>query len=434
MRHISFIVFGIALLLLFACRETTFEGLAPRTWIDAPLDGSAHPLETLIVQSHASDQNGVAQVELYVNDALVRADAPSDMTQKLVSLQQPWQPPGSGEFKLQIVAKNAAGTIGHSLPVRVRVGASIAQGKTPSLPPARYDTVTPTPTTTSPPKPPISPIPQPPVIPTLNQPPDVVSPIPPRVISVTPQPPRPISVTPRSITPTPRIISPTPIPPSPTNTNTPLPPPPQVQFSADATSLTLGQCTVLHWRTEFVQAVFLNGQGVVGDGDQQVCPKKTTTYTLQVQHTGGTITRQVAIQVSAPPKPTNTHTPTPPPPPSDTQPPGIKNIDESSDPIWYGTSGCAGDYFVEIEADVADASGIGSVALFYKRQGTQQFQMMGMKSIGGNRYRSGRIQSKQVAGGGSQDQFIEYYLRAADSKGNESNSPTNTVRMRYCLI
>ncbi|MGQ0600744.1 MAG: FecR domain-containing protein, partial [Anaerolineales bacterium] len=63
---------------------------------------------------------------------------------------------------------------------------------------------------------------------------------------------------------------------------------PQISFTADATTLAAGQCTNLRWTTANVIEVFLNGQGVVGNSVQPVCPPQTTTYTLTV-NTGITI-------------------------------------------------------------------------------------------------------------------------------------------------
>jgi hypothetical protein len=91
-----------------------------------------------------------------------------------------------------------------------------------------------------------------------------------------------------------------------------------VNFRADRTQINLGECATLLWDVENVQAVFLDGQGVVGHGSQQVCPRQTTTYTLQVILLNGqTQNYPVTINVisSATPTPTSTT------PPSDTQPP-----------------------------------------------------------------------------------------------------------------
>jgi uncharacterized protein YgiM (DUF1202 family) len=71
-----------------------------------------------------------------------------------------------------------------------------------------------------------------------------------------------------------------------------------ISFTASATTISAGQCTTLSWNVQNVQAVFLNGQGVVGQGSQTVCLTATTTYTLTVQFTDGTTTqRQITITV-----------------------------------------------------------------------------------------------------------------------------------------
>ena len=71
-----------------------------------------------------------------------------------------------------------------------------------------------------------------------------------------------------------------------------------ISFTAGAVSIGAGQCTTLSWNVQNVQAVFLNGQGVIGQGSQTVCPTATTTYTLTVYLTDGTTTqRQITITV-----------------------------------------------------------------------------------------------------------------------------------------
>ena len=100
--------------------------------------------------------------------------------------------------------------------------------------------------------------------------------------------------------------------------------PPKIEFWADQTSIYRGQCTNLHWRTDNVQAVYYEGDGVSGDGDRQVCPQSTTTYELYViVYQAGEQrideTRQITIYVEEPITDTPTYspptyTPTHPPP------------------------------------------------------------------------------------------------------------------------
>ena len=115
-------------------------------------------------------------------------------------------------------------------------------------------------------------------------------------LSLTPVPPT------KTFTPVPPTITRTPIPPSPTFTPTPAPAP-FLNFGADSTNLTGGQCTNIFWDSGNIQAIFLDGEGVGGNGARQVCPAGTTTYTLVANYAGGQLTRQVTVNVSAPPQP-----------------------------------------------------------------------------------------------------------------------------------
>lgn len=92
-------------------------------------------------------------------------------------------------------------------------------------------------------------------------------------------------------TPTP-TASPTPGTPTatptsgPTATSTPVPPPGSatVRFWAAETDLDAGDCTTLQWQTDNIKAVFLDGNGVLGDGAVTLCPCKTETHVLSVTY------------------------------------------------------------------------------------------------------------------------------------------------------
>ncbi len=125
-----------------------------------------------------------------------------------------------------------------------------------------------------------------------------------------------------------------PLPPTATPTPTPLlstatptPRPLAIQFWADHDTVARGQCTTLRWRVENAQAVYFQGQGVPGSGDQQVCPAQTTVYGLRVVGDRGEERRELTVAVSgvAPtgtPAPTNTPPPTLTPAPTATRPAG----------------------------------------------------------------------------------------------------------------
>ena len=79
---------------------------------------------------------------------------------------------------------------------------------------------------------------------------------------------------------------------------------PLVRFWADASTLPSGGCTQLRWAVEGVKELYLDGEGVVGQGQRQVCPPTARSYELRaVQLDGSSTQRQVDIAVR-PPVPT----------------------------------------------------------------------------------------------------------------------------------
>ncbi len=59
----------ICALLLASCQPNSS---GPSAWIDQPLDGSVFPLQPVILTAHASDNDGVASFEVYLNDELLK--------------------------------------------------------------------------------------------------------------------------------------------------------------------------------------------------------------------------------------------------------------------------------------------------------------------------------------------------------------------------
>lgn len=96
---------------------------------------------------------------------------------------------------------------------------------------------------------------------------------------------------------------------------------PVINFSATPDSLDRpGDCSTLRWRVDRASEVYLvqpngNREGVIGEGERQVCPDKTSTYQLEVKAPGGDETVKVTISV-APPTPTPTPAPTATPKPA----------------------------------------------------------------------------------------------------------------------
>ncbi len=132
----------------------------------------------------------------------------------------------------------------------------------------------------------------------------------------------------------------------PTSTFTPIPAPtPFLNFGADNTSITAGQCTNLHWDSGNVQSVFLDGAGVEGAGTRNVCPSVSTPYNLLANFPGGQLNRQVSIFVTGP-----------------SGPPAINSVSRNVPDFFYEVAGC-GPTEVTITADIAGADG---AQLFYR--------------------------------------------------------------------
>ncbi|MBN2391328.1 MAG: hypothetical protein JXR84_11415 [Anaerolineae bacterium] len=104
---------------------------------------------------------------------------------------------------------------------------------------------------------------------------------------------------------------------TPTPTSTPLPtstPNPNVQFWADKTDLTAGECATLYWQTNNILAIFFDNVGVYGDGERAFCPCETESHTLRVKYLDSTtedfvITLNVTGQCGVTPTSTSTLSP-----------------------------------------------------------------------------------------------------------------------------
>jgi len=273
------------ILLLTACRgEAPPEiGAAYQVWIDAPLDGAHVPSGASIpVMAHGSMPGGVTRMELLVNGEPIADLQVVTLAEGLQEGRGTWTPPGEGTYWLRVRATDAAGNTVTSAPVRVVVGEAIIEEDTTPTPTPEPEEVTLTPT------------------PTISPPPS----------------PTPFTPTPTS----------TPVTPTPTSTPTASPTPAAyIAFWADATTVPAGSCTTIRWETENVQAVYLDGQGVPGDGSRQVCPCTPETHTLEVVlRDGSHEVRTLTIDVTG-----SCVTPTPTP---DTVPPPVPQ------PIGPGTT------------------------------------------------------------------------------------------------
>jgi len=326
----------VLMLTLAACQPATSEpntvAQAPvqtQSWFDTPLNGTQLPLAAVDVISHHYSPTGVAEIELSINGVTLRTDPSPDAKASFVNFSQQWLPAGPGAYTLAVRARSVGGDWGNPATVMVIVGEALTA--TPS--PVPTDTLTPTlaatatatatetatatATATQTATPTATFIPNP----TATFTADTLSVSPGRCATLqwtvngqfnsvflngaavsgndsakvclkvtTAYTLRVVTVYNQNLDQTITI-------------QVTAPSAPFVDFTADSTSLTSGQCTNLHWNSGNIQSIFLNNQPVTGTETRQVCPSATTTYTLTANTDSGPITKQITIGVGggAPP-------------------------------------------------------------------------------------------------------------------------------------
>jgi len=230
---------------LVSCSGMAGEA-AMQVWIDQPMDGSVFESgKNVIFQAHARDVNGpgINMIHFYLNEEQV-ASLPMDATAPLVSGSVSWQAE-AGEYSLYAVATNSSGQTIIGQYVHFSVIGPRQNG------PDITKTFTPT-----------------------------------------------IEIT-RTLTPTPKIITPT---------FTPTTLPALLSFTSSRASINAGECATLQWSASNVFSLTLNGAQVSFVSSQQVCPTQTTVYTLIAQTSKGPLDRVITITVSVncpPPRSSN---------------------------------------------------------------------------------------------------------------------------------
>jgi hypothetical protein len=272
-KHKNHILTLLALACLVAgCAGASISGNAPHVWIDAPVNGLSVPADQYVnIEGHATYGDGIARVEVWANGELHHVVENPPAKGSLAHFEQAWMPPGPGEYTVQVIAIAPDGAASAPDSVVLHVGGAVAKVPTGTPTPVPTDgpTATPTPVPTG-------------VLPT-----DVPTSVPTDV---------PTSV--------------------PTDVPTAVP---QIDFWADDEGVEAGSCTTIHWRVQNVQAVFLDGNGVAGEGSHQTCPCEEETHTLTVTLLDGSQTsRSLTIRVKG-----SCVTPTPTTKPPDITPPPV---------------------------------------------------------------------------------------------------------------
>lgn len=72
-------------------------------------------------------------------------------------------------------------------------------------------------------------------------------------------------------------------------------------FWAEQYTLPQSGCTTLHWSVRNVVSIYLDGDGVTGDGSMQACPESTQFYTLEIVDASGQVNiKEVVLMAGTP--------------------------------------------------------------------------------------------------------------------------------------
>jgi uncharacterized protein YraI len=88
------------------------------------MENTNFPLETLNIMAHASDADGVASFEFYVNDQNILSVATIDH-KRLESMQIQWTPPGPGTYMIGVRGISKNGTAGAMATSRVNISGTV---------------------------------------------------------------------------------------------------------------------------------------------------------------------------------------------------------------------------------------------------------------------------------------------------------------------
>ena len=334
-------------LLMASCGPSATQG--PMAWLDQPLDGAKLPLEPQELTAHASDADGVASLEFYVNGALlVRSPAAGEMLENATA---GWNPSAPGVYTIAARATDSQGNTGPDSVVIVTVGeVEGSPAPSPAVPPTEEIVTQETPS----PRPPSSPGP-----------------------TGTPRPP-----TPRPTTTAPTVTPPRPSPTRPIATATaPARRAEIAYFGADPSTINFGGCSTLSWGVEYAAAVYLDGQGVGDHATQQVCPASSTTYTLYATSAGGDAQATATVTVIEEPTPTPIVTAVV----VDNIPPYVSDLDADPASIMEIGSQCSGKP-TTVSVYAEDPSGVAGVRAYWTLE--SQSGQVDMTPQGGGVYKA----------------------------------------------
>jgi hypothetical protein len=136
---------ALIVLPILACgppQDVTEEG-RPTITIVSPVSGvTVTPGQQVLIQSSASDEDGIARVELLVNSVVVRVDPPAEGTPTTFAIAQPWTPQAAGDYVVHVIAYDTQDQA--SLPASVAVRVVEAAGQVTATATAAATAISPT--------------------------------------------------------------------------------------------------------------------------------------------------------------------------------------------------------------------------------------------------------------------------------------------------
>jgi hypothetical protein len=120
MRRSTSSCFAVLLLALLAAVSCAAPGQGPMTWLDRPLDGSHLPLGPVTILAHASDTDGVASFEFFI-DGNPLATVPGGGG-RLGNATAGWTPTEPGTYTVGARATDSGGNTGSEATSVVTVG------------------------------------------------------------------------------------------------------------------------------------------------------------------------------------------------------------------------------------------------------------------------------------------------------------------------
>ncbi|TKJ30500.1 MAG: hypothetical protein CEE40_04695 [Chloroflexi bacterium B3_Chlor] len=310
------IVVLVMVLVLAACAA---QGQGPMTWLDQPLDGATLPLEPVTVQAHASDADGVASIEFFIDEtSLTTASADGG---RLADAMVEWNPTEPGHYTVRARATDSQGNVGSDATSVVTVG------------------LLPTPSATAPPAPDESEMlffVEPEAIPVggcamLHW--QVYPPVDALLDGEGVPSEGEREVCPETTRTYELLVPET----GHTRTATlHVKPAPEMElaifFAVDPDVIPAGGCAMLFWEVGAPEEwrVLIDGQEAPHLDEREECPSQTTTYELLVETPDGPQVRTVTLRVEAEPEPT--------PPPGCPGPPVISSFTANPSTITAGQS------------------------------------------------------------------------------------------------